>query len=207
MPPDPKPTVADINGIFYRFSSYDTPFWARENSRSGRWHARGEGPVQYLSRSAHGAWAELIRAEELETEEQVAMVSMSMWAVEVSCHLIVDYSTFEKAEAAGLNPEALVDDDYAMCQREGARLRELNYAGVLAPSAALPGEINLTLCGPRIASTWGRSPVLRSSLPAIVIAQGAPPPGLLARVRPLGVPHSGLADFVAERSSKRRGGV
>lgn len=204
MQPDLRPLAVSIDHtyehrLFYRYSSYDTPFWDRESSRPGRWHAPGEGPAQYLTMTADGAWAELIRAEELSTEEEVAMVSVNMWTVEVSCMMIADYSTFEKAEAAGFHAEALIDDDYSRCQLEGARLRELNYQGVLAPSAALPGEVNLTLFGPRLHSTWGRQPVLKSFLPATILTKGAPPPGLLGRVRHIGIEHDGLEAFKRAR--------
>jgi hypothetical protein len=193
-----RPPVTELDAIVHRYSSYDTPFWARENSRSGRWHTRGDGPTQYLSLSADGAWAELIRQEELRTEEEVAMVSVAMWAVAVRHHLIVDYSTFARAKAAGFGAMALVDEDHSRCRREGARLRALGYAGVLAPSAALPGALNLTLFGPRTVSTWGRPPLLASSLPATIVAKGAPPPGLLPRVRRVGTPHAGLLAHVAD---------
>jgi hypothetical protein len=128
------------------------------------------------------------------------MVSVPMWAVAINQAMIVDYSSFDRAEAAGFDPEALVDEGYARCQREGARLRKLGYSGILAPSAALPGAINLTLFGPRVASTWGRPPLLASSLPATVLAKGAPPPGLVARVRQVRAPHAGLAAY---RSARR----
>jgi RES domain len=197
--------LTEIAAITYRYSSYDTPFWARENSWPGRWHARGDSPTQYLSMSTDGAWAELIRKEELRSEDEVAMVSVSMWAIAVAHQMIVDYSTFERAEAAGFDPVALVDEDYGRCQREGARLRALHYGGILAPSAALPGALNLTLFGPRTASTWGRPPLLASSLPATIITKGAPPPGLLARVRRIGAPHATLlAHLSADGSSAGR---
>jgi len=150
--------------------------------------------------STDGAWAELIRNEELTTEDEVAMVSVQMWAVAVNLAMIVDYSTFDQAGADGFAPEALVDEDHARCQQEGARLRQLGYNGVLAPSAALPGAINLTLFGARMASTWNRPPLLASSLPASVITKGAPPPGLLTQVRKIGAPHTG---FVAYSSTRR----
>lgn len=197
------PPLVELDEVAHRYSSYDTPFWARENSEPGRWHVPGEGPTQYLSLSTDGAWAELIRNERLTSEDEIAMVSVQMWAVEVNQAMIVDYSTFERAEAAGFDPGALVDEDYRRCQEEGARLRELDYGGILSPSAALPGATNLTLFGPRTASTWGRPPLLASSLPATVITKGAPPPGLLAKVRQIGAPH---ADIVTYESARRKSG-
>ena len=133
------------------------------------------------------------------------MVSVQMWAVAVNQAMIVDYSTFERAEAAGFDPEALVDEDYAGCQQEGARLRRLGYSGILAPSAALPDAINLTLFGPRMASTWNRPPLLASSLPATAITKGAPPPGVLTQVRQIGAPHAGLLAYKSSRRASAGG--
>jgi RES domain-containing protein len=206
MPREKRPPVVDVDTIAHRYSSYDTPFWARENSQPGRWHLRGDGPTQYLSQSTDGAWAELIRNEELTTEDEVAMVSVQMWAVAVNQAMIVDYSTFELADAAGFDPDALVEEDYVRCQQEGARLRGLGYSGLLAPSAALPDAINLTLFGPRTASTWNRPPLLASSLPATVITKGAPPPGLLAQVRQIGETHAGLVAYKSPRAASADGG-
>ena len=200
MPPSDALPIVRVEQIAHRYSSYDTPFWARENTQPGRWHARGDGPTQYLSLTTDGSWAELIRNEELRTEDEVAMVSVQMWAIAVNEALVVDYSTFERAADAGFDPEALVDEDHSRCRHEGARLREQGYGGVLAPSAALPGAVNLTLFGARVASTWDRPPLLASSLPATVITKGAPPPGLLPRVRQIGMSHEGLIAFSAARN-------
>ena len=202
MGPDLELPTIEVKETALRYSSYDTPFWVRENTQAGRWHVHGDGPTQYLSLSTDGAWAELIRNEELRTEDEVAMVSVPMWAAQIDQAMVVDYSSFQLAEEAGFDPSALVDEDYARCQREGARLRALNYAGVLAPSAALAGATNLTLFGPRIASTWGRTTLLASSIPALVITKGAPPPGLLERVRHSGMQHAGLAAHAAARATK-----
>lgn len=195
MPPERQSPILHVKGTAYRYSSYDTPFWVRTNSQPGRWHSPGDGPTQYLSMSTDGAWAELIRNEQLKTEDEVAMVSVAMWAASVDQGMIVDYSSFEQLKAAGFDPDAVVDEDHERCQREGSRLRELGYSGVLAPSAALPGTLNLTLFGARIASAWNRPPLLASSVPASVIAKGAPPPGLLLQVRQIGTAHADLATY------------
>jgi hypothetical protein len=188
--------------IAHRYSSYDTPFWVRENSQPGRWHRPGDGPTQYLSLSTDGAWAELIRNEELRAEDEVSMVSVSMWAVLLEGGMIADYSTFEQAERAGFDPEALVAENYEQCQSEGARLRRAGFSGVIAPSAALPDTLNVTLFGARMMSTWDRPKFLASSIPVTIIAKGAPPPGLLPRVRQLGAPHRGLIEHLANRGQK-----
>jgi RES domain-containing protein len=195
------PTTQYYEQVAFRYNNYDTPFWVNENTQPGRWHARGDGPTQYLSLSPEGAWAELARAQDLYSDEDLALSRMPIWAALVSQRQIVDYSTFEGAEAAGFSPDSLVDDDYSRCQEEARRLRTEAYAGVVAPSAALPGVLNLTLFGPRLRSSWGLPPDLRASIPACVVAIGSPAPGLAPRVRHVGESHVGYTDYEAGRLS------
>jgi hypothetical protein len=105
---------------------------------------------------------------------------------------LVDYSTFEMAQAAGFDPEALVEEDYRRCQEEGARLRSLGYLGVVAPSAALPGATNVTLFGARYSIRWNARVATASAIPVAVVAIGSPAPGLIPRVRQYGDVHEGL---------------
>lgn len=190
MARDPRPELTQFDGVAFRYSNYDTPFWVRPNSESGRWHRRGDGPTQYLSATVEGAWAELIRAEGLSSEAEVSLIRMPMWAAKIHVQRIADYASFEKAAAAGFQPEALIEDDYGRCQEEGERLRQAGFQGVLAPSAALPGATNLTLFGAKVASTWEIKPLLASSIPATTIAVGSPPEGIVERVRQAGEVHS-----------------
>ena len=188
---DPTPATTSIQGkAYFRWSDYDSPFWAVPNTYGGRWHHRGDGPTQYLSASPNGAWAEKARYEGLQTEDDLSLIRTSVWIARVHVEAIVDYSSFGKAEAAGFSGEALIDDDHARCRDEGARLRELGYHGVVAPSAALPGVQNLTLFGPRVRTSWLREPTLSSSIPACIVAVGGPAPGLASEVRQHGQPHA-----------------
>lgn len=199
----PEPPTFDLNEtVAWRYSNYDTPFWARANTRHGRWNLSRETPVQYLTLEPDAAWAELIRTELLTTEEEVAQVRMPMWVSALN-EVVVDYSTFAKAEAAGFPPDALIDDDWTRCQREGARLRELGYGGVIAPSAALPGAVNVTIFGARILWTWNRQPVLASAIPATTAAVGSPSPGLVERVRQVGAEHASYSEYVRVKSVQR----
>lgn len=196
MAPDPNPELTAFDGVAFRYSNYDTPFWVRPNSESGRWHRAGDDPTQYLATTVEGAWAELIRAEGLGSEAEVSLIRMPMWVARVRVHRIADYGTFDKAAEAGFSPEALIDDDYHRCQEEGKRLRLAGYQGVLAPSAALPGSTNLTLFGPKVASSWEVQPLLPSSIPASTLAIGAPPEGVVARVRQSGDAHALYEQYV-----------
>lgn len=206
MAREPKPDLVQFDEVAFRYSNYDTPFWVRPNSEPGRWHQVGDAPTQYLSTTVDGAWGELIRAEGLHSEQEVELVRMTMWAAEVHVQRIADYSTFEKAEAANFSPDALIDDDYSRCQAEGRRLREAGFQGVLAPSAAMTSSRSLTLFGPRIASTWQRRPLLASSTPATQIARGAPPEGIVGRVRHLGTRHALYEEFRAGIRARRSPG-
>jgi RES domain-containing protein len=195
MAPDPRPKAIAVAAAFFRYSSYDVPFWARPNTTDERWHSSGDGPTQYLSATPDGAWAELIRSENLRSEADLALVRMPLWQAQVDQARIADYSDFETAEAAGFNPEILIDDDQTACRAEGRRLRANDFAGVLYPSAALPGEQNLVLFGPRILLPWGASRRLASGIPASKLTVGAPPADLLPRVRHVGARHAGFTEY------------
>ena len=185
-----------LERVVFRYSNYDTPFWARNNRTAGRWHVPADGATQYLALHPDGAWAELIRRENLRSVDELELVRMPMWAAEIHEGSLVDYSTFERADVAGFSPDALIDDDYSRCQAEGGRLRASGYGGVIAPSAALPGAVNVTIFGRRVRSTWGAPTRLSSSIPACVVAVGAPPPGLAERTRYFGDAHLGHVEYL-----------
>ncbi len=187
--------LTEVDSHAYRYSNYDSPFWARHSSEPMRWHVPEDGPTQYLSLSSDGAWAELIRSEGLTSEDEVAKVLMTLWEAHIKHIAIVNYSDFAAADSCGFPPEALIDDDYTRCQREGRRLRNEDYQGVLAPSAALPGATNLTLFGPRVSIAWDSTPFLCSTIPAQELVKGAPPAGLVTKVRLRGKLHQGFEEY------------
>ena len=204
MAPKPQPTSIKVTATYFRYSSYDVPFWARPNTTDERWHSTGDGATQYLSATPDGAWAELIRNENLRSEADLDLVQMPLWQARIEQEHIADYGDFEAAGRTGFSPEALIDDDQAACRAEGRRLREAGFAGVLYPSAALPGEQNLVLFGPRILLPWGASRRLASGVPAMNLTVGAPPKELLPRVRHVGARHAGFSEY--QRVRRRRTG-
>ncbi len=195
MAPSPKPRAIEIVETFYRYSSYDVPFWVRPNTTDERWHHAGDGPTQYMSATADGAWAELIRNENLRSESDLSLVNMPLWQVKIEQGGIADYSTFERAEEAGLPPDALIDDDQTRCREESRRLRDEGFTGALYPSAALPGETSLVIFGAKILLPWGAPRVLASGVPAMRLSVGTPPRDLVSRVRHLGAPHAGFSEY------------
>jgi RES domain len=194
----------DISGVFFRYSSYDVPLWVRANTTDERWHHAGDGATQYVSTTADGAWAELIRNENLHSEADLRLVSMLLWQVEIEQTGIADYRDFKTAEKAGFPPEALIDDDQTACRAEGLRLREAGFTGVLYPSAALPDETSLVLFGPKILLPWGTPRVLASGIPGMRLTVGAPPLDVLSRVRHAGARHAGFSKY--QRDGNRRAG-
>jgi hypothetical protein len=95
-----------------------------------RWHAAGEGPVQYLFGTPDGAWAELVRHEEITTPEDLATIRRALWAVEVPA----------LPPARPALPGATLTggaETYPACREEARRLRDAGEPGLVAPSAAL----------------------------------------------------------------------
>jgi RES domain-containing protein len=191
-----RPSLRAWSGVAFRATSYDVPLWSRSNRRSGRWNIARQGCTQYACLDAEGAVAELLRYEDLRTEEEGALFSTGLWQLRVSDGAVVDYSTFDRAEAAGFPPEALVDDDHERCQTEASWLQSHGARGLLAPSAALPGSVCLTLFGPRVPVGWDTETQLASALPVQRLTTGQPPRGLVARVRFHGDPHPAYEQYV-----------
>lgn len=176
--------AADL--VAFRWSSYDVPFWARPNTRPGRWNRLGDEATQYWSLSPEACWAELIRHEDLHSEDELDLIRVPFWVCRVSCMMLVDFSDPQTRDDHDIGEDELVGDDYRPCQDLGASVRARGLAvGVVAPSAALPGHRNLTLFGPRRPITWGRQPALASAIPTAQAAIGRPPEGLVDRVRRL----------------------
>lgn len=197
MPHRRAPAVVAWSGIVYRATTYDVPLWANPNRRSGRWNLAGHAATQYFCLDAEAPYAEMLRGEDLRSEAEAETFRTVLWQARVEEGAIVDYGTFDKAEAAGFPAEALVEDDHERCQAEAERLKSLGVRGVLSPSAALPGSVNLTLFGTRVEADWSAEVQLASMLPVQRVAEGRPPAGLVARTRFYGQPHVLLDEYRA----------
>ncbi len=95
----------------------------------------------------------------------------------------------------------LVDDDLSRCQLLAEELEAHSYRGVMSPSAALPGSVNLTLFGERREHEvthelggFNQAGNLRPDwyVTTAHLARGATSPGFVLRlVRYPGDPHLG----------------
>lgn len=202
MPPEGLPPHVSFQGVAYRVTSYDVPLRVSANRRPGRWNFSGSGTTQYACLDVEAPFAEMLRHENLRGESEAAMFRATLWQLQVNEGVVVDYSTFEKAERAGFPPEALVDDDHELCQREAQRLDSLGAGGILSPSAALAGSVNLTLFGPRVPIAWDANVKISTAIPAQALATGTPPKGLADRVRYFEEPHPDLAAYLAAREAR-----
>jgi len=166
----------------FRWSNYDVPFWARANSRDGRWNYAGVDSTQYWALTPGAAWAELIRHENLQTEEELDLVRMPLWVCRIPTVMLIDLRLAAERERHEVRVDDLIDDDWTVCQELAVALRE-QTRGVIAPCAAMPSHANITLFGRRRAIDWESRPALASALPTSHAAIGRPPDGLIPHVR------------------------
>lgn len=174
--------------IVYRHTDPRFPFlWESAGQPASRWTAAGEGPVNTFADTPEGAWAELLRHEEIAEPADVLEVRRSLWAVEVG----------ELPAARPALPRSTLvggSRSYPACRREAARLRSRGAAGLVAPSAAL---VDGGAHGWRVdggvrpgPARDGRVLVLFGARPDLVgweaTHEGRPSVELLDRVRPLG---------------------
>ncbi|HEU4975855.1 MAG TPA: RES family NAD+ phosphorylase [Baekduia sp.] len=163
---------------------------------TGRWNGLGAtlgSYAQYLACHPDGMWAELIRQVGLRGEERRRQLRRVVYRVRVRPSAIADLRDFDRWTGCGLDPWIAVDDDHAASRALAAELHAAGFDGVLAPSASLPGHVNLTLFGPRQEAPdddTGRWPRPDVFCPTVVVAdRAAPPGGLDLRVRFRGMPH------------------
>lgn len=188
------------SGVVYRATTYDTCLWVSPNSRPGRWNNPEDGTVaQYCALDVAGAIAEMVRSEDLRHIEDARELRISVWEMRIDEGAVVDYSLPSLAAEQGFEWEALVSNDWRQCQQEGQRIVSEGGRGVLAPSAALPQSVTLTLFGPRTEIAWSAEPSLSIQIPARHILRGAPGDGVVRETRFFGDPYPKLSPGSAVR--------
>ena len=176
--------------IVFRQTDPRYPFlWSGDDQQPpGRWHGEGEGPAHYFADSPAGAWAELLRHEEITDLEDLATIRRAMWAVEISD---------EPTEHAALPAAVMLGDheSYERCQKHAREMRNRGVRRIIAPSAALkPGGAAGSIVANGRERTAdprdGRTIVSFGSPDGIVgwqvVEQGAPPASVLMHVRHFG---------------------
>ncbi|MGE0866493.1 MAG: RES domain-containing protein [Vicinamibacterales bacterium] len=171
--------------IGFRQADPRYPFlWSDPDQPAARWHGAGEGPAHYFADTPDGAWAELLRHEEIYDPVDVATLRRALWAVELG---------EEPARSVSLTPAVMTGDldTYWACQAHARRLRARGATRIVAPSAALiPGAA----AGREVVEGLERQASPRDGRVVVVfgdpaglvgwkaVENGGPPAGLLGRV-------------------------
>ena len=174
--------------IVFRQTDLRYPFlWEGADQPPGRWHGMGEGPAHYFADTPDGAWAELLRHEEITDPADLETVRRQMWAVDIGDASAEPVRVASQVALGNL-------ESYTACQIESRRLRQQGAKRLRAPSAALkPGGAR-----GRIVRNGQRHAAPRDGLVIVVFgppdslvgwmaADAAQPPhDLLGRVRQYG---------------------
>ena len=119
--------------IWFRHTDPRLPFfWEGAGQPPARWHGEGDGPVQYLSDTPDGAWAEFLRHERITDETHLANVERWVWAIEVpeGSERVSRPRLFRRTLRGGT-------ETYPACQEEARRVRARGDTALEAPAAAL----------------------------------------------------------------------
>ena len=125
------------------------PLGAGQRSSRPAGTRKGEGPAQYLADTPAGAWAELLRHEEIVDPADVAGLARDLWAVEVPD------ADLAGATAVSASEDVLLGgpDTYPACQALATEARAAGATALVAPSAALVERGGRGLAGGR----WARA--------------------------------------------------
>jgi hypothetical protein len=165
--------------------------WEGTAQPEGRWHAAGDGPAHYFADTPDGAWAELVRHEEIRDPADLATIRRAIWVVDLGD---------TPAITPSLPPETMSGGDratIAACQEEARRLRGEGHRRLQVPSAALlPGGANGQRVDGEAAPASTPAPA-RDGMTIVLFGEAAdlkligwpaaveasPPPDLLKRIR------------------------
>jgi hypothetical protein len=132
--------------ICFRAANYRTPLRTLVPDTVGARYHRGTEPepTQYFALHPLGPAAEILRNRDLRRVEQARALELRIWALDVPSEGLVDVP---------FAPQ-LVRDDPEACRRLADRHRREGAAGLVVPSAALPGTRNVVVFGARTAAPW-----------------------------------------------------
>lgn len=180
--------------VAYRHAAYDTPWRAFPSGRDGRFHRARFDTAQYWSLHPLGPAAEILRRD-LGPRGDPDEVLLDLWAASIDVEGVHSIG-FDECAAYGIAPEELVGDDYLPTRALADRLRAEGAAGLIAPSAALPGTDTLVLFGARLIASYLTDPVDPVECPTGHLSAAARPAAEVAPlVRWLGTPHAALKDW------------
>jgi RES domain-containing protein len=135
-----------VEGIWWRQTPRGgDPLFRADPTADGRWQ-RGEivGAL-YLADSEQTAWAEWYRALAEFAIPPDRQMPRDLWRWKVDVQSVVDLSDAERLAAIGLQAPQPRQSDWPPFQQAGEQLWREGFRGVVAPSAARPGQRILCL--------------------------------------------------------------
>ena len=117
---------------------------------SGRYHREGERGAWYASTIERAAWAELIRHLSKGSGVDPFLIRRRVGRASLLGVRVLNLTDEETCRVLGVKrgdfgKDDLTGDDYAKCQEVADRARAAGFDGILAPSAALPGELTVVV--------------------------------------------------------------
>ena len=117
--------------IVFRQADPRFPFvWGTADQPAARWHGEGDGPAHYFADTPAGAWAELLRHEEITDLADVFTLRRAMWAVDIGDDELTPV-TLSMSAATGDR------QTYDRCQKHARDVRATGCRRIVVPSAAL----------------------------------------------------------------------
>ena len=110
----------------------------------GRYNRAGDDGAWYASMTEHGAWAELFR-HHISSELSPFEVRRRIGRARVENLRVLDLTNAQVRETLAVTEDDLTSDDLTPCQTLGDAARAAGLEGMLAPSAALAGEVILVV--------------------------------------------------------------
>lgn len=106
----------------------------------GRWNPPQSFPVLYTSPSLDVVLAEIRRKAQRAGFAPADLMPRRLVTYEVDLQRILDLADEGHREAIGFSLSVVTDDDVRICQAVGEAAHYVGFEGVLAPSAASPGD-------------------------------------------------------------------
>jgi RES domain-containing protein len=163
-PPDDSPT-SKFSGIVYRVvqRGVDPLSTLGSGRNGGRYNSPGEEGTLYTSLDKETGIDEVakgLRARGVDPKDY-GPEDWWLYELETSLDAILDLNDANVLNRFQINSADLLQDDVTVTRRIGKQALEEGYQGILAPSAARPGEKNLVIFLRKVP----QFPSARSSMP------------------------------------------
>ena len=193
----PDKFLTSLHDTAYRISDFPQPLWSGSATSAGRFNFSGSTSTQYFCLHPLGPYAEIIRSLERMRMHPLSQGDPDWAFVHQVWAFVLDVTdvfelTAESAGLVGLPADALLSDEFELCQRAAEQFgrQDPQFPSVWRyPSAALPGTENVVIFGRRSMSSYGLKPVSPIQLPGCLVASaGRAPEELLRVMRHVGDP-------------------